>query len=167
MRRSARSRPRNDATNSLAGARSSSAGRSYCSRTPPTSRMAIRSASLMASSMSWVTKHDGLAQPALQVEQLVLEAGPDDRVDGAVGLVHQQHRRVGGQGPGDADALLLAAGQLGRVAAEQLGVEPDQVDELVDPGLGSGPCPSRGAAARWRCCRRSVRCGNRPVCWIT
>jgi hypothetical protein len=30
-------------------------------------------------------------------------------IDGAEGLVHQQHRRVGGERPGDADALALAA----------------------------------------------------------
>ena len=61
-------------------------------------------------------EHDGLAQLALQAQELVLQLLAHDRVDGAERLVHQHHRRVGGQRPGDADALLLAAGQLGRVA---------------------------------------------------
>ena len=63
----------------------------------------------MASSMSWVTSTIVLRTRALQREQLVLQPGAHDRVDRAVGLVHQQHRRVGGQGPGHADPLLLAA----------------------------------------------------------
>ena len=36
----------------------------------------------------------------------------DCRVEGGGGLVHQQHFRVGRQGPGDAQPLLLAAGQV-------------------------------------------------------
>ncbi len=38
-------------------------------------------------------------------------------VDGAERLVEQQHRRVGGQGPGHADPLALAARELVGVAA--------------------------------------------------
>ena len=72
-------------------------------------------------------------QPALQVEQVVLQAGPHDGIDRAVGLVHQQHGRIGGQGPGDAHALLLTTGQGGRVAAEHGRVEADEFTELVDP----------------------------------
>ena len=55
---------------------------------------------------------DGLAELALQPEELLLQLVADDRVDGAERLVHQHHRRVGGQRAGDADALLLAAGEL-------------------------------------------------------
>ena len=61
-------------------------------------------------------EHDGLAELGLQPEELVLQLGAHDRVDRAERLVHQHHRRVGGQRPGDADPLLLAAGQLRRVA---------------------------------------------------
>ena len=64
-------------------------------------------------------QHDRLAQLGLQGQQLVLQRGADHRVDGAERLVHQQHRRVGGEGPGDPDALLLAAGQLVRVALRE------------------------------------------------
>ena len=57
-------------------------------------------------------EHDRLAQVGLQLEQLVLQALAHDRVDRAERLVHQQHRRVRGERPGHADALLLAAGEL-------------------------------------------------------
>ena len=114
----------------------------------------MRSAILIASSMSWVTNTIGLAQPALDVEELVLQPSPHDRVHRAERLVHQHHRRVHGQGPGHADPLPLAAGQLGRVPAEELGVEVEDADQLVDPRRGSGPCPSPPAAGRWPCSRR-------------
>src|SRR5919108_320101 len=52
---SPRSGPTNASTNSLAGARRISSGEANCSRMPPTFRIAMRSAILMASSMSWVT----------------------------------------------------------------------------------------------------------------
>ena len=54
-RRMLRSPPTKRSTNSLAGARRRSSGEAYCSRTPPTLSRAMRSASLMASSRSWVT----------------------------------------------------------------------------------------------------------------
>ncbi|MGR6975012.1 hypothetical protein ACU639_36400 [Streptomyces cynarae] len=50
-----------------------------------------------------------LAEVVLETDELVLELLADHRVEGAEGFVHEQHRRVGGQCPGDADALLLAA----------------------------------------------------------
>ena len=77
---------------------------------------------------------DGLADGALDLQELVLEAVARDRVDGAERLVHEHDGRVGGQGPGDADTLLLAAGELARVAvAERRGLEPDEVEQLVGP----------------------------------
>ena len=48
-------------------------------------------------------------------------------------LVRQQQRRLGDQGPGDRDALLLAAGQLGRIAVGLLG-EADAGEQVA--GLG-------------------------------
>ena len=96
-------------------------------------RMATRSPSLIASSMSWVTRTIVLSQPVLEASELVLEPGPDDRVDRPEWLVHQQDRRVGGQRPGHTDPLLLPAGQRGRVPRRAISrVEPDEVDQLVD-----------------------------------
>jgi hypothetical protein len=77
---------------------------------------------------------DGLAQLALEADQLVLEVVSGDGVDGAERLVHQQHRRVGGQGARHPDPLLLAAGELARVAAVELGrLQAHQVEHLLHP----------------------------------
>jgi hypothetical protein len=59
---------------------------------------------------------DGLVEVALQADGLGLQFLADDRVDGAERLVHQQDVGVGGETAGDADALLLPAGELARVA---------------------------------------------------
>jgi hypothetical protein len=56
-----------------------------------------------------------LPNSLLKPQEFVLEALADHGVDGGERLVHQQDRRVGGEGAGDADALLLAAGELVRV----------------------------------------------------
>ena len=42
-------------------------------------------------------EHDRLVQPALEVQQLLLQTQPHDRIDRAERLVHQQHRRIGGE----------------------------------------------------------------------
>ena len=77
---------------------------------------------------------DGLAQFALQAQHFGLQLVADHRVDRAERFVHQQDRWVGGQRPGDADALLLTTGQLRRVAVGQLRVESDPL-EYVQCGL--------------------------------
>ena len=85
---------------------------------------------------------DGLVELALDPQQLVLQPLPGERVDGPEGLVHQQYGRVGGQRPGDADALLLAPGQLPRVAVPVgVGIQGDQIEQLVHPlgDLRPGP----------------------------
>ena len=82
-------------------------------------------------------EEDGLADLRLQAEELVLQALAADRVDRAEGLVHQHHQGVGCKRAGDPDALLLAAGELHRVALAELGVEADQLDQLG--GAGCGP----------------------------
>ena len=51
-----RSAPTKRATNSSAGWASSSSGVAYCTSTPPSRRIAMRSPMRIASSMSWVTK---------------------------------------------------------------------------------------------------------------
>ena len=79
--------------------------------------------------------HDRLAQLALQAQELLLQPHPHDRVDGTERLVHQQHRRVGREGPGHADALALAAGELvGEPVGVPLGVEADQLEQLDGAG---------------------------------
>ncbi|SCE18127.1 hypothetical protein GA0115245_12477 [Streptomyces sp. di188] len=50
-------------------------------------------------------------------------------VQGAGGLVGEQHLGVAGEGAGDADALLLTAGELGRVGLGLVG-QADEVEQL-------------------------------------
>lgn len=76
---------------------------------------------------------DRLAQLRLDPQEFVLQALADDRVDGRERLVHQQHRRVRGERPRHADALLLSAGQLVGVALGEGGVEPDPLHQLPGP----------------------------------
>ena len=110
---------------------------------------------------------DRLADLGLQAQELVLQALAVDRVDRAERLVHQHQRRVGGERAGHADALALAAGELRRVARR------------ASPAAGrSGRAAPRRARAM-RCLSQPssrgtvamlspiVRCGNRPICWIT
>ena len=54
-------------------------------------------------------QHHGFLQLALHLKKLVLNRLTVDRVDRAERLIHQQHRRIGGEGADNADALLLAA----------------------------------------------------------
>ena len=77
---------------------------------------------------------DGLAEVALEPLELLLERAAADGVDGAERLVHQQHGRVGGERAGDADALLLAARELARVAVRHVLLEPDELDQLERAG---------------------------------
>ena len=158
-RLSPRSAPTNRATNSSAGRARISSGVSYCASTPPSRRIAMRSPILIASSMSCVTNTTVLRTSRCRRRNSSCRRVAGDRVDRAEGLVHQHQRRVGGERPGHADALALAAGELRRVA-------------VADRRRGRGrparaararardplPSPSRAAAARWRCCpRRHVR----------
>ena len=93
----------------------------------------MRSPILIASSMSWVTKTIVLRISRLQAQELVLQPLAVDRVDRAERLVHEHQRRVDRERAGDADALALAAGELGRVARRASpAVQADQVEQLVD-----------------------------------
>ena len=105
-------------------------------------------------------EQDRLAELGLQPEELVLQLLADDRVDRAERLVHQHHRRVGGERPGHADALLLAAGELVRVAAGELRGQADPLEQLEAAARAPSAGPSRAAAAPSRCCRRPCGAGR-------
>ena len=107
-----------------------------------------------------------LAHLLLQAAELALQLGANDRVDGTERLVHQQHRRVGSEGPGDADALLLTTGQLGRVLRRQRPVEADDLEQLDRSGVATALVPTEQAGHR-RHVVETVRCGNNPLCWMT
>ena len=129
----------------------------------------MRSPILIASSMSWVTKTIVLRSSLLQAQELVLQPLAVDRVDRAERLVHQHQRRVGGERAGHADALALAAGELRRVAvAPCRPVEADRARAARRRARAMRVVSQpEQLAGRWRCSRAIVRCGNRPICWIT
>ena len=93
---------------------------------------------------------DRLRNLAMEPQEVVLESVTGDRVDRAERLVHQHDRGVGGHRPGDADALLLAAGELPRVALEiEDGIESDELEQLggavADAVLRPAKQPRHGA----------------------
>ena len=88
---------------------------------------------------------DGAALHALQAQQFGLHFAADDRVQRRERLVHQQDRRVGGQRPRQADALLQAARKFVGVAGSPAGQA-----HLFQRLRGQRPksSPSRHAASR-------------------
>jgi len=83
-------------------------------------------------------QHDGQVQFAVDLRQQVQHRGGGLRVEGAGGFVAEQDFRLGGQGAGNADTLLLAAGQLGRVLLGVVG-QADALQQLGDALLdGAG-----------------------------
>ena len=78
-------------------------------------------------------EHDRLAEIGLKPQELVLEPVPGDRVDGAEGLVHEEHLGIGAESPSHTDTLRLSAGELLGIALRELrGVEADHVEQFVD-----------------------------------
>jgi hypothetical protein len=83
--------------------------------------------------------HEDDREAPLQVEplELVVEQVPGDGVEGAEGLVHEQHVGVLAQRPGQGDALAHAAGQLvGPLLGEAVQVDGAQQLEGAGPALG-------------------------------
>ncbi len=64
---------------------------------------------------------DGAAVLLLKVQQHILHLATLERVEGGEGLVHDDHRRVDGQGAGQADTLLHTAGELMGVLVREAG----------------------------------------------
>ena len=81
----------------------------------PPSMMVMWLPIFSASSRSWLTKMMVFFSVCLQLQQLVLQLGADQRIERRERLVHQQDRRLGGEGARQADALLHAARKLMRV----------------------------------------------------
>lgn len=68
----------------------------------------------------------------MDLDQTVLQPDSGDRVDGAEGLVHEEHRRIGGEGPRDAHPLLLAAGHVLREpCAELRRIQADEIEQVL------------------------------------
>ena len=81
---------------------------------------------------------DGLLQHRLQAQELVLHLAPDQRIERGERLVEEPDLRVDGERAGDADALLLAAGELVRQIV-LAALEPDQLDHLAGARLALFP----------------------------
>ena len=81
-------------------------------------------------------ENDGLGEVLLQPQEFLLQFVPHHGIHGAERLVHQQDGRIGGERPGHADALLLAAGELGGVALSR--------------GAEASPTTSSSSVARLR-----------------
>lgn len=81
---------------------------------------------------------DGLLERALKVAQLRLHVAPDQRIEGAERLIHEEDVRIRRERPRETRALLHAAGQLARILRLPA-LEADEFDRLhrpLDPLLG-------------------------------
>ena len=112
-----------------------------------------------------VRHHDAGHRPLLPrlQDQLVDHIG-HDRIEPGGRLVVEHHLGVEGQGAGQADALLHAAGQLGRLLrASTVGRQADFLQPLPDD-LARSPSPAGrpGRAGRRRRCRRPTGCRTGP-----
>jgi hypothetical protein len=74
------------------------------------------------------------------------------RVQVAGGFVRQQQARAAGQRAGDRRALLLAAGEFGRVVLHAR-AQADHAQRVLDAQLALGRPACRGSAAARRRCR--------------
>ena len=122
--------------------------------------------SFTASSRSWLTKTMVQCIFSCSVEQLVLQAGADQRVERRERLVHQQDLGVGGEGAGEADALLHAAGELGdALLGPVLQVDGgEHLARLGQPlGLAAMPASSSPSATF----STTLRQGSSANCWNT
>ena len=83
-------------------------------------------------------QHGGGPGPAQDVAHLGPEAGSQRRVQGREGLVQQDQGRLHRQGPGQRHPLLLATGELIRVATIEA-AQSDHLEQLGHPGLLAAP----------------------------
>src|SRR5581483_6348720 len=86
-----------------------------------------------------VVGHDDDRVVPLELLHQVLDPGGGDRVEGRARLVHQDHVGLDGDGPGDAEPLLLAAGEVEAAVVElvlhlvpQGGAGQRPLDDLVE-----------------------------------
>ncbi len=81
---------------------------------------------------------DGLLQDRLQPQELVLHLAADQRIERRERLVEEPELGADRQRAGDADALLLAAGELAR-EARLAAAEANELDHLARPRLARRP----------------------------
>ena len=106
----------------------------------------------------------GLARRPPDLDQLALHGGTGVRVECGERLVHQQHLRLVGEHARDLDALLHAAGQLGRMLVV-LALQPDEIEIAVRLARAARRAAACACAARTRRCRApraTDRASRRP-----
>ena len=111
----------------------------------------------MASSWSWVTWMKVRPDLGLDALELDLHLAAQLEVERAERLVEQQHLGVVDQGPGQRHPLLLAAGELGRLAAGEVR-HLHQLERLLG-ALARRPATLRRLGPK-ATLSRIVRCGN-------
>ncbi len=87
-------------------------------------------------------EHDGLAQIALQTQELVLQLFAHNRIHRAERFVHEHDRGVRGKGSRDAHTLLLATGELCRIPRREARRQAHHLEQLKGPGFGLALVPS-------------------------
>jgi hypothetical protein len=90
-----------------------------------------------------------------------------DRIERAERLVHQHHRRIGGERARDADALLLAAGELARIAIAIPRGSMSTSASSASTRRAIRARPIRAACGTVATFPRSSCAGTGPTCWIT
>ena len=130
----------------------------------PPSITATRSQISLITGISWVISRMVMPRSRLTCLQQRQDRLRRLGVERRGRLVAEQHLGVGRQRPGDADALLLPARQLGRIARALVG-EPDQREQPRRPAPRSralgAPAISSGSATL----SKTVREDNRLKCW--
>jgi hypothetical protein len=88
-------------------------------------------------------EYDRLAEASSEGAEFLLKLGAGHGIERAKRLVHQQDRRIGGEGAGHANALALAAGEFAGVALREFaGVKADEAEHFLDPGGNAGGFPA-------------------------
>ena len=98
----------------------------------------------------------GLAEPAVQLDQLRPHMGAQLGVEIGERLVEQEHLRLAHQRPAERHALLLAAGKLPRLAVEQR-LELQELGRRLRPSAGALALSARRASSADRRCSRATR----------
>ena len=88
---------------------------------------------------------DGQMQLFLQLQEKVDHLRLDRDVEGRDQFVGDEHVRLDGERPGDADALPLAARKFVRIALGRILRQPDQIEKLGDAAAGSRRAGASGA----------------------
>ena len=92
--------------------------------------------------MSWVTSTTVFCTRCLDAPELAVHLAPGDRVERAERFVHQENRRIGGEGPGHTHSLTLSTRQLVRPALRVVGgIQPDQVEQFVHSRVDTARVP--------------------------